>query len=376
MLEFLTLKPETFGLDISDLSLKIIKLEKKGGVLALASVGEAPIEPGIVDKGKIKNEDALAALIKKALDNVKGKKLGTKYAVVSLPEEESFLQIIQMPIMEEEELKKAVFFEAENYIPFSLEEVYLDSQIIREMRNHSKYLDVLIAALPRRIIDPYVSCLKKAGLTPWAFEIESQAIVRALIKGGRSSFPVLLVDLGACRTSFIVFSGYSLTSTFSVAISSIGIGQAISDYFEIDREQADALKIKYGIGAPIDEKQGGGDKNIEARKVFEALAPSLVVLVEEIKKYLSYYRTHVFQKYPSFGGGGVRKIYLCGGGANLKGLPEFLSSKLKISVEKGNPWANISIRHLEGGPNLSLGESLAYTTAFGLAQRGTDDEKD
>ena len=161
MLEYLNLKTEAFGLDISDLSLKIIKL-KKGtyrGTRAfnLASFGESEIKPGIIKKGEIKDEERLAETIKEAIKKVKGEKLKTKYVVASLPEEKAFLQVIQMPKMTEDDLKSAVIYEAENYIPLPIEEVYLDSQIVPPLHNHLDHYDVLINALPRKTIDYYLS---------------------------------------------------------------------------------------------------------------------------------------------------------------------------------------------------------------------------
>jgi type IV pilus assembly protein PilM len=107
-----------------------------------------------------------------------------------LPEEKAFLQVIQLPKLEEKDLKAAVQFEAENYIPLPVEEVYLDYQVVPPVYNHLDHLDVLIAALPKRIIDPYLDSLKGAGLVPKVLEIESQAIVRALIKNEVSYSPV------------------------------------------------------------------------------------------------------------------------------------------------------------------------------------------
>lgn len=166
MLKFLTLKPEAFGLDISDLSIKIIKLKKKGRFLSLASWAEAPIEPGIVEEEEIKNEDALVGIIKETMRRVQGEKLKTKNVIVSLPEKKAFLQVIQMPKMKAEELKTAVPFEAENYIPLPVEEVYLDFQTVPSFSSSSEYIEVLLAAQPKKTTDPYVSCLKKAGLIP------------------------------------------------------------------------------------------------------------------------------------------------------------------------------------------------------------------
>ena len=101
MLDFLTLKPKVFGLDISDLSLKIIKLEKKGGGLTLAGFGETMIKPGIIEKGEIIDKKTLIKIIQQALSQVQGEKLKTKHVIASLPEEKAFLlDLSGYPIME------------------------------------------------------------------------------------------------------------------------------------------------------------------------------------------------------------------------------------------------------------------------------------
>lgn len=361
MLEFLTLKPEAFGLDISDLSLKIIQLKKTRNFFDLVSFGETEIKPGIIKGGEIKDEKALIQILKKALTETKGGKLKTKYVVASLPEEKAFLQVIQMPKMKEEELKSAVIYEAENYIPLPIEEVYLDSQIVPPAYNHLDHLDVLITALPKKTVDSYLSSLKKAGLKPVAFEIESQAIARALIKNEITTFPFLLLDLGATRTGFIVFSGYSLRFTSSIPVSSQSFTEIISRNLGVGLPKAEKLKIKYGIRT---------NATTEGGKVFEAIIPALIDLIEQIKRYLHYYQTHAAHEHLPPGGKGVGKIFLCGGGTNLKGLPEFLTTELKIPVELGNPWINILADPSKGLAELPLERVLGYTTALGLALRG------
>lgn len=361
-MEFLALKPGAFGLDISDLSLKIISLKKKRGFLALSSFYEQDIKPGIIREGEIRDEESLIKIIKEALPKVRGEKLKTKYVVASLPEEKSFLQVIQMPRIPEEDLKSAVIYEAENYIPLPIEEVYLDSQIVPPLANHLDHFDVLIAALSKKIVDPYLTCLKKAGMIPKVLEIESQAIARALVKKEVSPFPLLLMDLGATKTSFIIFSGYSLRFTGSIPVSSQKFTEAISKNLNIDLNEAEKLKIKYGI-----KKE---EKNGESKRIFEALVPALTDLVEQIKKYLSYYQTHTSHEHLPPNGKVVAKIFLSGGGANLKGLSDFFSSEFKTPVELSNPWINILPQPLKEVPELPYQESLRYTTALGLALRG------
>jgi len=358
MIDFLTLKPEVFGIDISDLSLKIIKLKKKGGSLALASFGETEIKPGIINGGEIRDEDALAETIKKSLTQIKGEKLKTKYVVASLPEEKSFLQVIQMPPMREEEMNKAVYFEAENYIPMPVEKVYLDAQKVLPALNHLDHLDVLIAALPRKTVDSYLSSFQKAGLKPLVFEIESQAVARSLVAEEKSLEPLLLIDFGATRASFIIFSGHSLRFTTSLPISSNKFTEAIANKFKTNIKKAEELKKECGI------------EGKRSREIFDILKPDLIDLVSKIKTCLSYYQTHSHHEHLPLNGKGVNKIILCGGASNLKGLDGFLSKEFQLQAVLGNPWSNILPHPLKEVPELPYRESLRYTTALGLALRG------
>ena len=172
-MNFLKKKFNAFGLDISDLSLKIAKLEKTGDFLKLVSFGEIEVPSGIIEEGEIRDEKSLTGIVKNSLNQIKGKRLKTKYVVASLPEEKSFLDLIQIPKVKGEELASAVRFEAENHIPLPLEEVYFDFEKIEPISSHLKYQEVLVAACPKKIVDSYLRVLKNARLQPLAFEVES-----------------------------------------------------------------------------------------------------------------------------------------------------------------------------------------------------------
>jgi len=376
MLEILNLKPEAFGLDISDLSLKIIKLKKRRKALTLASFGEAEIKPGIIKDGEIKDEKKLAEIIKKAVVSVNGEKLKTKHVVVSLLEEKAFLQVIQMPKMAEEDLKSAIIYEAENYIPLPIEEVYLDFQVIEPLQDHLDHLDVLIVALPKKIVDSYVTSLEMAGLHPIAFEIESQSISRALIKNEISPRPTLIIDMGETRSNFIIFSGTCARFTSSVPVSSQLFTQAIAKSLGVAYTDAEKLKIEYGLEERTKVVSEGNDAKKDKGQVFEALVPSLVDLVQQIKRHLDYYRSYASHEHlPPSNKGMGSSILLCGGGANLKGLSEILLLELKNPVELGNPWINVFPEGKKGTASLSFENSLRYTTAIGLALRGIKENK-
>jgi len=359
MFNILPQKPNAFGLDISDLSLKIIKLEKTGGGLRLSSFGETRVPPGIIEGGEIKKVEDLAEIIKKSLKQVKGKRIKTKYVVSSLPEEKSFLDILQIPIMKQEEIENAVKFEAENHIPLKLDEVYFDFEKIQPISKQKKYQEILIAATPKEIVNPYFKALEQAGLRPLALEIESLAIVRALIKKNTLTRPLLIIDFGETRTSFIIFSGKSLRFTSTIPISSQILTESISKNLEVSIEKAEKLKREEGLEGK--------------KEIFEAIIPPLTDLTEQIKIYLKYYLSHAPQNQILTNGEKLEKILLCGGGANLKGLVGFLSSTLKVKVELGNPWVNILKEMVEEVPELSFEKSLAYTSALGLALRVISD---
>ncbi len=359
MLNVFSQKSGAFGLDISDLSMRMVKLAKKGDSLKLASFGSWTIPSGIIEEGEIKDKKTLAQIIKKSLREVQGEKLKLKSVVCSLPEEKSFLDVIQLPQVKQEELRTAVGYEIENYIPLSVEEVYFDCEIIKSVSEHPKYLEVLITATPKKIVDSYLEVLKMGGLLARVFEVECLSIARALVPRAKSLKPLLLIDFGGTRTTFIIFSGQNLRFTSTIPVSSQKLTESISRTLKIDLKKAEKLKRQHGLE---------GEK-----KVFEAMVPPLTDLVEQIKTHLDYYRSHEKGDKRVHNGRKLGKILLCGGGANLKGLVGFLAQNLKVGIELGNPWANILETPLKEVPELSFKESLGYTTALGLALRAIND---
>ncbi len=344
-----------FGLDISDRSIKVIALKKTSAGLKLASFNDIEVRPGIIEQGEIKNAKAVAKLIQKLISKTNGRPIQTKKVICSLPEEKSFLDIIDLPKMKSEEVKNAILYEVENHIPLSVEQVYFDSEIIKPTADNPKNIEVLLVATPKKVIDPYLETLEIAKLQPKAFEIECESIARALVKQEKSYAPFLIIDFGKTRTSFIIFSGNNSRFTSTIPISSQKLTDMIAKNLEITKKKAEQLKIKQGL-----TKKG---------KVFDALIPPLTDLVEQIQIHINYYRSHEKKRNNSYKEEPLDKILLCGGGANLKGLSSFLSSELKIPVSVANIWTNIQREPLKGRAKLPAGKSLGYTTALGLALR-------
>lgn len=361
MFNLLNLNPIAFGLDITDASLKFVKLRKKREGYLISAFGELSLPKGMIKGGQIKHSNALAVQIRKMMSQAKGVK--TRYVIVSLPEEKSFAQVISMPKMTEAEAKKAVYYEAENYIPFSVNKVYLDCQKVIPLRKDLDHSEFLIAALPKTIVDSYLGVLRKAKLSPLALEIEPQSISRALVKNETSLLPQLLMDIGATRTTFVLFSGRSLRFSSSIPISSNLFTTAISKNLKKSSKKAESLKIKYGLKR----------KTKEGKEVFDALIPILTDFQEQVNKHIEYYHSHATHKHLPRDGSSIKKIILCGGGANLFGLPEFLQSELGLPVELGNPLINLSLTKSQSPiPKEKL---LGFTIAIGLALRGARGEQ-
>ena len=364
MFKFLNLQPEVFAIDINDLSLKIALIKKRRRGFELVSYGDTPLRPGVVKEGMIRDEDALARTIKLACRSVNGKKLGARHVIVALPEEKSFSQVIQMPVMNEKELAGAVPFEVENYIPLPIEKVYLDFTVIGSHEKTAKqnHLDLLVNAAAKTVVDAYVASIKKAGLIPCILEAESQAIARALLQNTKQEKPMIFIDFGETRTSFIIYSGNSIRFTSSIAISSGQLTQAIAKKLGISFDKAEALKIKHGLATKK------GDANHDIVSVMD---PILSDLAMQIKKYISFYQGHISYEYFS-ADSGIEKMVLSGGGANLKELPDFLEKKLKIPVRLGDPVSNIFGSVPAAHRKIPLQKALSFTTVLGLALRGAD----
>ncbi|MCR4322758.1 MAG: type IV pilus assembly protein PilM [Candidatus Azambacteria bacterium] len=350
---------DAVGLDISDETFKFVQLKKGRHGFALAAFGEGDFPKELIVSGEVKQEAEVVKILKDAFARPLYGKLTARHIVCSLPEEHSFTRVIQLPKMSMSEAKEAIKWEIEQSIPMGINDVYYDWQLVEMEQQGVGHQDVLISAAPRKIVDGYVSVIKKCGFIPRALEVESVAVSRSLVKDLKTDAPVLLVDIGATRTSFIIFSGTALQFTSSVPVAGNKMIAAISSVCTVKEEEA--KKLFYDIGL---------DKNQQEGKVYAALEPIASDLANQIRSYVAFYESHAMHEHRKEGSVAVAKILLCGGASNLNGLNVYLGLALKIPVETGNPWTNILKEPLKEVPELSYRRSLGYTTVLGLALSG------
>jgi type IV pilus assembly protein PilM len=343
------LSPRPFGLDLSDLSLKVVRLEKEGKRDTLVSYGSLPLSPGVIVDGEIVNKEAVVTAIHSLLKKTVPQKVRTRQVVCSLPEVKAFLRIINLPRMEESEVREAVKWEIEANIPLTLDQVYYDWQVLeRNFSRDKAKMSVLVVAVSRNIVDQTVEVLEMAGLDVVGLETESIAQARSLLAEDESESTTLTVDIGDRRTSFLVAIGNTPCFTSSIPLSSQMVTDAIAKAMKLPFEEAEQIKIGNGIGSAI-----------KRDPLFRAVEPVLESLVVEIQKSIDFYLSGL--RYSS----SVDRVVLCGGGSNMKGLLPYLSQRLQTTVESGNPWVNMNL-----GSQLPLIEkarSVQYSTAIGLA---------
>ncbi len=350
--------PSSFGLDLSDLSMKAVWLDRAGTHDSVVSFGSVPLALGNVVDGEIMNPEAVRSAIESLLEKSGPKRIGTRKVICSLPETKAFLRIISLPRMEREEVKEAIKWEIEANIPLTLDQVYYDWQILDlNVVGEKGKMNVLVVAVARSVVDQFTEVLESAGLEVIGLETESIAQARSLLPEKNEKSTTLIVDIGDRRTSFLIAIGSTPCFTSSVPLSSQMVTEAISKELKISFDEAEAIKIKHGLGSLAMKSP-----------VLKAAEPVLESIAVEIERSIDFYVNSL--RYSS----GIDSIVLCGGGSNMNGFLPYMTKRLGKPVESGNPWVNVQLgREI---PIIDKRRSVQYSTAIGLALRGLDEYED
>ncbi|MFA6047194.1 MAG: type IV pilus assembly protein PilM [Parcubacteria group bacterium] len=339
------------AVDISDIRVRILELEKNGSTDRIRSFSMDNIPAGMIDDGRILEKEKVAEIIKKAVKNADPKKISTKKVICSLPESKAFLRIINIPKVSEEEAHEAVKWELEANIPLTSDQVYFDWQFLKEKEGKQ---EVLTVAVSKEIVDDTVSVLSAAGLEVYGLEVESIACARSLIaKEIKDEDISMIVDMGTKKTSLIIVEGTTPCFTSSIPFSSEAILEIIVGKMNISREEAEKLKSGQGI-----------EFSLEDSSVFSVVKPLLESLAMEIEKTTDFYKSMSKES------GDIRRIILCGSGANLRGIVPYLASRLTRDIIIGDPWINLNFG--DNLPTIDRNNSLGYSTAVGLALKKID----
>jgi type IV pilus assembly protein PilM len=337
-----------FGLDISESSIKVMQLvwSKEGYIAHAYAKNDLPSQ--IIANHSIINSAKLASYIQKTMTDGK---IDTNYVIVSIPEAKSFVRMIKLPPMDVKQIETAVPFEFEQNIPIPIDQVYFDWQIINQ--NNEGY-ELLVTASPKDYIDSMIDVLNQIKLKPVAFELESQATARALLDKENLGEANLIIDISDMQTSFLLVEKNDLQYTSSIPVGGNSFTESIARNLGIPAEEAESAKREQGLVA--DSKK---------RNIRQAILPILDNIVDEIRNVMKFYDEHYKNHLP------LKQVIVCGGGAKLLGLGDYVAARLNLSsvhqisnVTLGDP-----VRHLAPNAINSKVDGLAYSTAIGLALR-------
>jgi type IV pilus assembly protein PilM len=347
--------PPLFGMDISSSAVKMVELADAGkGAQRVERYAIESLPKDSVLDGNIANLESVAEAVRRAW-----KKLGTrtKNVAMALPTAAVITKKIVCPAgLREEELEVQVEGEANQYIPFALDEVNLDFQVIGPAPSGPEEVEVLIAASRKEKVEDRVAVAEAAGLKALVMDVESYAmqtafeLIRLQLPSEGRDQNVAVVDLGASIMNITVLRNDQAVYTREQAFGGNQLTQDIARHYGLSSEEAENAK-----------RSGGLPDSFEA----EVLRPFMENAALEIQRAMQFFFT-------STQFNAIDHILLTGGTSTLPGLEDMVSSRVRVNAMVANPFANMSI-----SPRIQLkkliSDAPALMIACGLAMRRFDE---
>lgn len=332
-----------FGLDIGLSSLKVMQISKSRKKDSVIGYGVTSFSSDVFTDGILTDPEALAKVSHELFDKHIIGEITTPRTVIAIPASKTFTRSMSLPKLKQKDLAAAVQLEAEQYIPMPIEDLYLDYNVVSQT---DKETEILAVAVPRKIVDSYLLLTKLLGLEVVAIETTISAAGRLFVQAEQSDVPTVLIDLGSLSTDITIYDK-GLVVTGTVGGGGDSFTNLISDKLKVTNQEAHIIKTKYGLG--VSKKQ---------KEISDGLKPVLDQLVKEIRRMIRYYeeRSNTDKK--------IGQIVTMGGGANMPGLSEHLTSTLRLPVRMCDPWQHLDFEGLQ--PPNSVEKSM-YVTVAGLA---------
>lgn len=340
------LRMPTVGFDVSTGSIRYIELKSRTRNFEVAKFGKHDFE--VKGDGVTSDEK-----VKEVLSEIKAVQ-GIKFVSVALPEEKAYLFKTEIPLVEDSAIRSTIEFKLEEQVPIPAGDSIFDYSIINNTDGSSRdHIDVGVTVLPKAIVSSYVDLFEEVGLTPIFFEIEHQALARAVIKkGDRKTY--LLVNFAQKRTGLSIVSDSIVHFSSTVTIGGDSLTSAIKKHLNVN--DSEAVKIK---------KNHGFVKNKENVELFFSLMSTMSALRDEINHVVEYWRTRDKSKTKDKENS-IEAIILCGSDVTIEGFSEYFSLSFGIPVLLADVWTNVA--SLDSyTPPISFDESFDYAIAIGLA---------
>jgi type IV pilus assembly protein PilM len=347
-------KTRLVGLDIGSKAIKAAEvIEGKKGY-TLSRFGMVDIAPGLIEDGAIKDPEALADILRNLF-----KSYGFKNhnVAISIGGYSVIVKKISVQNTTEEQLQNTIQFEAEQYIPFDINDVNLDFQMLGENENNPNQMNVLLVAAKKEMVNDYVNLAELAGLEPRIIDVDAFALqnVFELNYDPAPDENIALIDIGASKTSLNILKGDTSVFMRDVSLGCGQINQKIAALIDCTLEEAEAIKF------------GEGGEKISAEDLSDIISSVVTDWCTEIRRALDFF----YSTYPD---DQIRKIILGGGGGNIQELRQLLAVETSAEVQTINPFQQF---YLDSGKfDTDYLEKIApqASICMGLATRRVDDK--
>jgi len=346
-------KEHLVGLDIGSRTIKAAEIVITNRGHRLKKFGVIDIEADVIQEGEIKDPEAVAVSIRKLF---KEAKLKEKNVATSIGGYSVIVKKINVQSMPEDQLQETIHFEAEQYIPFDINDVNLDFQILEQSENNPNQMSVLLIAAKQEMINSYVDLIQMAGLHPSIIDVDAFSLQNIFeLNYGTNTGNVALIDIGASKTSLNVRRGASSEFIRDIPFGCNQINQQIISHLDCSFEESEKLKF------------GKDPDKISAEDLKGIVTAVIGDWCTEIRRALDFF----YSNYPD---DQLNKIFLSGGGANIKEFHQLLADEASTEVETVDPFKNLQVNH--GQLSTSYLEQIAPQAAIclGLAIRRVDDK--
>ncbi|MCB1152025.1 MAG: type IV pilus assembly protein PilM [Deltaproteobacteria bacterium] len=349
---FLSRSKSVLGLDIGSSSIKVLELKETKTGYQLVNFGIEPLPPETIVDSTIMNAPAVVSAIRKLLDSnqIKAKDVATSVSGHSV-----IIRKITLPLMTDEEIASNIQWEAEQYIPFDINEVNIDYQRLDAVSEDQGSQDVLLVAVKKDMVNDYVAVINEAGLNPVVMDVDAFCVqnmyeINYEMQRGKV---IALVNIGAGVININIVRNGSSVFTRDMSIGGNHYTEEIQKQFGLSFEEAEALKVS---GDP--QKQNQLDEIM--RNLHSAIAL-------ETQRSLDFFVATSSM-------GQISKVFLSGGCAKNKGLSETIERQVGIPVEVVNPFNNIEINPNKFDMEYIQDVAPMCGVVVGLALRRADDK--
>lgn len=346
-------KPPILGLDISSTAVKLLELSKQGERYRVESYAVEPLPPNSVVEKNIADVEAVGESIRRAV-----KRSGTraKHAAVAVAGSSVITKMITMNAsLKEDDLESQIMLEADQYIPYPLEEVNLDFEVLGTSEKSTETVDVLLAASRSENVDMRVAALEIANLAARVVDVEAYALENAYsllaeqLPDQGEGQTIAVVDVGATMTTLNVLHNNKIIYTREQVFGGKQLTEEIMRRYGLSYEEAGMAK-----------RQGGLPDNY----VTEVLDPFKEAMAQQVSRSLQFFFSSSQYNH-------VDHIVLAGGSASITGIDEVIENSIGTSTSIANPFANMSLSNKIKPQTLS-NDAPALMIACGLALRSFD----